>query len=259
MNNREREFDTYRHIDDLYFNSSTSTNSSINQPSFYLDRRVESPNHFLLKSVYVPNSYYVFDNLHNGFVVRENSTNIITINITPGNYDSSGICSEISTKLNASTLNAYTYSCSISGITGKLTLSVSSGSIELLPSNASFTSKIYLGIVSNSSSPASSQTGEYPVRLSGDSFLNFHSIELKGNILSNISMDGSSVSSIISRIPVSSSPFSYIFYEPEQNTPYQFRNDLSSVSFYFTRLDGSLVDFNNVPFQCHFVLLSKSL
>jgi len=93
---------------------------------------IDNFNHACVLQASIPKSYYLVQDKHNTFTLREDLKEA-TITITPGNYTYSTIMTEIVDKLNSSSPSGWTYSCSFTKSTGKFTFTVSNNA-DIQPS-----------------------------------------------------------------------------------------------------------------------------
>jgi len=208
--------------------------SNTNTFSIYLDIPENRYDRVTLTNINIPVSFYVIQNGHNQFVLRENSTSV-TITIPEGNYNINSFITALTSLLNANSPNGLTYSLSIPNTfsqcsTGKITYVQNNGAIQ-----SSFTfpeqSHVYEQFGFNRQSTAyfsgTTLTSSNVVK-----FIPEDSIHLHSNLVGTTSGDD-----IISEAYFSNSiPFSNITYSnpnPYQTAKY-LNNGIKYASFSVT-------------------------
>lgn len=108
--------------DIIYVSSKKRISGTSEDFIFDFSRQVTGNNYdtITLLNFSCPKSYYLFNNTNNKFKLDENGA-ISDITITPGNYNSSTMITELKTVLNG---HAYTYNVTLNQKTGKLSFSV---------------------------------------------------------------------------------------------------------------------------------------
>ncbi len=89
--------------------------------------------HCCVMQASIPKSFYLIETGWNTFTLEEGITQT-TITLTPGNYTVNSLMTELTTQLNAASLNTFTVSYPSSTLpdTGKLTFTVSSGNPKFI-------------------------------------------------------------------------------------------------------------------------------
>jgi len=101
----------------LYINSISRENGTVNNFTVQLPKPIKDVECILVKSVEIPFSFFVITTARNTFKFFNTATTY-TVTITPGNYSSSELVTELQTKMNAAFPgNTVTFS----NITNKLT------------------------------------------------------------------------------------------------------------------------------------------
>lgn len=237
-----------------------------NEFKFNLDKEVRRISMIKIKSIQVPFTFYGINSTNNRLYV--NST---WITITPGNYTSNTIGTEIKTQLEAA-FGPGVVTVSISPTNHKMTLSIDAGTLEIKYSDGSeistFAPLIGFNLSANgppseiypvSIGPAASITGNGVVDISGIKY-----IVVKSNALTRFSgqknATASSLSSnnILHTITVKGFPTDIILDEPENleisiNNKTTFKN---SIDFRLEDDSGNLLDLNGSEWSVNFIFIS---
>jgi hypothetical protein len=152
------------HINTRYrFPGDTISNFSVQlDPSTTLN----NPTKLTLVNAVIPQSWYNFDSTNNVITFAEGGGNL-TATITPGNYSSSTLKTEMETRLNAA--GALTYTVTFDSTTG-LTTIAATGSFSL--KFTALNSPYYrLGFTATDTNSSGSHTSTYGFNLAPDSFV----------------------------------------------------------------------------------------
>lgn len=151
-----------------------------------------------VESFMYPNLEPNVNSKNNLIVFQENGVATdISLTLSEGYYTGTGLSSELQTQLNAEGSN--TYSVSYNSITGRLTITVTSGtSIKIIGDSE------LLGIIEGNFQ--ASITSDLPVRLDGSLY-----VDITSNLhTSNVTSDG--VRNVLKRVPLSVNPQQILFY-----------------------------------------------
>lgn len=229
---------------------------------------------FKVISAEIPFSYYVFNTRNNVFTLDESADGPRQITITPGNYTSSQMITELNTQFAAGIVTAV-YTVTYSSITQKFTITSDGGG-----GNASFTLNFgvagsttntdthwFLGF--NSGVNASTLLVlESPnvILLSGPNYIYINS-QNQGQLTNNIlpkgaeNLGGGNRGPQMAKVPVTSGPGSIIFYNdpaPEYWFNVGFIDVLQDIDFYLTL--GNFrhpMDLNGLSFQIKLGVLKQ--
>ena len=177
-------------------------------PTWRLDTGKSFSGHYSigLKSCIIPNLVYPINSTNNTLVFAEGGGSNIVSTLTSQNYTGSQLATELQLVLN--TDGSLVYTVVYDAQTGKLTISVSSSTVQFKTSNASFTSAYVLGFsTSADTADAASITSDYAIRLDGSMYID---IEMN---CSTRSLSSKNTSSPFVRIPLTSSFGSIVSYE----------------------------------------------
>jgi len=182
--------------------------------------------HISLDSIIFPNAVLPINANNNTIIFREDSDEKVdyTATITPGVYTGAALATEIKTRMDAATGNAYTYTITFSTLTKKLTFAATS--FKILQSS---TAKKVIGLGVNQSVFAASTTMSNPIRAAGTDYV---------HVISNFT--GNSLSSgfnkrIFARVPIDKGYgelINYVSYKDDAESM-----DLSQLSTLHLRLE----------------------
>lgn len=236
--------------DIVYVNSKNRISGESNDFVVNIGNQITYPNrytHATLINFACPKSYYLFNSTNNSFVVSENGVTRI-VSISEGNYNTSTLLFELSSKLN---IGGYTYAVTLNTRTGKLAFTVSGN-----------------GLIQPIFNFTDSQGCEEILGFELDSY------QFSGNALSSVSVINMQLTqtvqlltnivknNIISTIIPNSVDFGYILYN-EQNPAYASHELISNGinSAHFWLLDGNTgkkLDLNGQEFNFSIVLYEKN-
>lgn len=225
-------------------------------------------------SAEIPFSYYVFNTLNNVFTLDESSDGTRLITITPGNYTSSQMVTELNNQFAAGIVTAV-YTVAYSSITNKFTVTSDGGG-----GNASFTLNFgttggttntephwFLGF--NSGVNASTLLVlESPnvILLSGPNYIYVNS-QTQGQLTNNLlptgaeNLGGGNRGPQMAKIPVTSGPGSIIFYNdpaPEYWFNVGMIDVMQHIDFYLTLGNfKGVIDLNGLAFQLKLGILQQ--
>lgn len=245
-----------------------------------------------VKSITVPITFYAISSINNTFLLKETGVTWKLITIPASNYTSTEFAAAIKTVIEASDVLATTYTVTISSTTGKLTITASTGTISIaFPTNDVQREKIWgvphgtagctyaqlIGVSTPTAAqinntPAITYVSTNPVMLWGPDYLllksstlvkmlnNRHTviIDTASTGVSGIDASGNAVShsSIISRIPITVTPFSQQLYT-------EFDNSMLTVNQQMTptviNLDITDESNNSINFNGGWVVLVMSV
>jgi len=253
--------------------SQTIQYSSNNWPLFTIGGAQTLVNVVAMKiiSAEIPFSYYIVNSKNNTFLLEEFGPNAgpFTITITPGNYTSSQMITELQTKL---TGGAGTYTVTYSTSTNKFTITAAGvTTFTLTFGTADETTNTdlhwYLGMVAG----GNASTGlvlESPnaINLSGPNYLYVNSVSY-GQMTNNLLVEGSknlgngNRGPQIAKIPINVGPGEIIFYDdpdPEYWFNIGFLESLQKMDFYLTLGNfADVIDLNGLSFSLKFGVLKK--
>ena len=224
-------------------------------------------------SAEIPFSYYIVNSLNNTFVLTEDVSGVApNIVITPGNYTTSQMLTELDTKLSAAGNETYTstYSSSTNKITITMT-TVTNASFTLTFGVAGSTTNTDLHWFLGFNSGVNSSTGavlETPnsINLSGPNYLYINS-QKWGQLTNNLlpvgasNLGGGNRGPQIGKIPINAGPNDIIFYE-DPDPQYWFNvvyvEALQKIDFYLTLGNfKEVIDLNGLPFSIKFGIMKK--
>jgi hypothetical protein len=207
--------------------SSTPHNVSWNLPLHFSE---SASTHIALDNVIFANAAFPINSNNNTILFQENNSTAATYTatITAGVYTGATLATEIKTRMDAATGNAYTYTVSFNAATKKLTISTTNFRILL-----SSTAKKVIGLGVSEQSFAASQALPNPVRLDGSQYVSVVSNFTSKNISSGYSQ------SILLRVPLDVSYGELVNYS-SQTDDYNLVDvsELSSISFRLYGDDG---------------------
>lgn len=228
---------------------------------------------FKIISAEIPFSYYLFNTRNNVFTLTESTTGAVQVTITPGNYTSSQMITELNTQFLAVASSLYTVT--YSSTTQKFTVTSDGAN-----ANASFTLTFgtaggttntdahwFLGF--NSGVNASTLLVlESPnvILLSGPNYIYINS-QNQGQLTNNIlptgaeNLGGGNRGPQMAKVPVTSGPGSIIFYNdpaPEYWFNVGFIDVLQTMDFYLTLGNfAHPIDLNGLSFQIKLGVLKQ--
>jgi len=199
--------------DDKYKNSESTHDFTVK-----LDHRIDHALSVSIIDVIIPNSMYAINSSNNLIYFAEGGSTF-TATITPGNYTRTELETEIDTQMAA--VGAHTYSSSISVITGKCTISDSTGNFTLeFASNTTNSMAKILGFTETDTSSASSHVGTNVVCLMGlDQYLY---VEVDANSDVSISTVGNIQGKVMCAVPIVENRYDYIHYQPTPPIVYKY-------------------------------------
>ncbi len=226
---------------ELAFSSDEYDSGSRNEPTFYLDKNIRHIQQVRIDGVEFPNSYYVFNSQTNSIKFTENGEAEATATITPGNYTSTTILTEIKAALEAVSPDSRTYTVTLDTSTLKITIAVSSGTVII--NGATSTAGEFIGFtVANST--AASVEGNQVLNLSGPNYLILRS-NLSALYNRSFYVDGKSANNAVCRVPVHSNSSEVVFYDASTRPYHQcVSGDINDVSFYLTDEANRRIDLN---------------
>ena len=201
------------------------------------------PGEYSLFSGVFSNSFYNINEYNNRIYFKENSTNLIAY-LTTGFYNSSNITVNIKDSLeNASLLSgsSLTYTVTINSITNKLSISPSSGTIQILMNtNKTNSARFITGFLEDTQS-LSTVTGDSPVNLT---YTSSYNIRIDGHGVLNYLRDNNNNFYSFS-VPVMSDSLSLFFYEPNVLPRIKFENRCSRIRVMACDDDGNIINLQN--------------
>lgn len=193
---------------------------------------------------------YVFNSSNNKVYLTESvgSTDIVAT-ITPGNYTSSELETELKTQLDAASVtggNSHTYTVSISLNTFKMSITVNTGTV-LLTASGSNSCHETLGF-STTTSTASTITGDEVIRLSGLNYVLLHSnlalIRKHASYYNNESTNHD----VLQRIPITVNTGEVVYYnaidQPYSDTH---GSDILEIRIRLTDGNSNTIQLNGSP------------
>jgi hypothetical protein len=127
---------------------------------------------YQLKSVMLPITNYNINSTNNSIYFNESNSSLKTCIIPEGFYSSfSDVATALQTSMNSS--GTGTYTCTVSSLTNKLTISSTVDFKLLFGSNTVNSASTVLGFVGDSSSSLTSQTGDHIMNISINTNYNF--------------------------------------------------------------------------------------
>jgi hypothetical protein len=225
-------------------------------------------------SAEIPFSYYVVNSSNNTFVLTEDVTGVAPdIVITPGNYTSSQMITEIDAKLSAASVSE-TYTTTYSSSTNKFTITMTT------VANATFTLTFgvaggttntdlhwFLGFTSGVNSSAGLVlVSPNTINLSGPNYLYVNS-QKWGQLTNNLlpqgaeNLGGGNRGPQIAKVPINVGPNEVIFYDdpaPQYWFNVGFIDALQKIDFYLTLGNfKDVIDLNGLSFCLKFGVLKK--
>ena len=230
--------------DGILLNGSKKSDVYFNFKNILINEEYHDYIDFYVSSIQIPVSFYNITNDNN----RLNWNGTI-LTITPGNYNTTSLSSEIINQLSINGIS--TVSIVLSNITGKYTFTDSTADFTLFYA----TSTIFkiLGFTEiNQTSSSYILTSEYPVNLLGALKLKITSQDI--NIYNVDSKNTGSTNTLI-EIPVSASNFGLILYNNISNIHGHLNQKiLNGFDIKIQSDTGNLMDFNNIDWTMSFLL-----
>lgn len=255
-----------------------SIHKPLNWPLFEIGGARTLTNVVALKviSVEIPFSYYIFNDLNNTFTLTESTSGASVITITPGNYTSSQMITELNAQFITGGATAV-YTVTYSSITNKFTITSDGGG-----ANASFTLTFgsagdttntdphwFLGFDSGvNASTLLVLISPNVILLSGPNYIYVNS-QLQGQLTNNIlptgaeNLGGGNRGPQIAKVPVTTGPGSVIFYNdpaPEYWFNVGFIDVMQNIDFYLTL--GNFrepIKLNGLAFQIKLGILKQKI
>lgn len=116
--------DNNNYYTQAFFDSKVRFSGTSSRPTFRIEKEANEFNAFRLEKVAISNTIYNINSTNSALTIDEYG-DVFSISLEEGNYDQTSFCNALAAALNAGTLNGHVYSCSISSLTGKLTISSS--------------------------------------------------------------------------------------------------------------------------------------
>jgi hypothetical protein len=187
---------------DLYLDSDDSISSNPANAQFFLGLGPALHNHTAMsisvESFVFPNLEFSINSKNNLITFQENNTTTdISLSLTPGFYDGDGLAVELQTRLNAAGANTYTVT--YSDASGKLTVTVTSGTNVRFMNYSKVT-----GFLPGSF--AASLTSDFPVRLDGS-----QNVYITSN-LSSTNYTSKGLKNVLKCIPLFARPQEVLYY-----------------------------------------------
>lgn len=210
----------------LNLNSLFAFNNSKSDPNFFLRKSFNNVSHVKISEVNLTNEFYTFDSRNNWISFKEGSGNVVSFQITSGNYTSSSLVTTLKSLLEANSQNTRTYTVTYSSSTAKLTITINTGTFTFLNiSNNAY----YELALSNSLDSAASSFVTDPIDLSGVKIINLVTSSFGGDISNLV---GSNYNSLAC-IPVNNSFLSVLNYSNSNEFLDVDISSLQNVSFSF--------------------------
>lgn len=112
-----------------FFDSKVRFTGTSSRPTFRIDTDSNEFNAYRVEKIAISNTIYNINATNSALTIVEYGVppafTVFSISLAEGNYDQSSFCTALAAALNAGTINGYVYSCTVSSITGKLTISSS--------------------------------------------------------------------------------------------------------------------------------------
>lgn len=237
--------------------------------------------HVEFKAITFPLSFYAIDSYNNSFKLEEDdSGSWYDVTLTPGNYNISQFETEVKTQLeveSAAHMNSRTYTVSISQITGKITISISSGTFSISFETANHQAEKIWGVPKDTAGddlplsiepnapnaaqinpiPASSYTSVNPVFLWGPDHLLLKSAAFHKRFPHKYVDIEEDQTNIIFRVPIIVTPFSQQTYEDKNNSYTMGNADEfpQSIDLLITDEYGNGINFNGG--YCYIVIVIR--
>lgn len=191
-----------------------------------------------IENISIPYSFFGINSTNNAFSLGSSVGTLQTVSITQGNYTSASFVVELKTQLDL--LGIGTFTCSVSSLTGKLTIS-STNPFVLRNDTVNYK---YLGFpraITTTSSTANAITSPNPIDL-GIKYI---------DIITDLSLASSNTrnnnTDIFARIYINCNPFDTIFYDTSSFLFCKLlSNRLNSVHFRLIDDAGNLLNLNGL-------------
>ena len=165
-----------------------------------------------LQNIEFPNVVYPINEYNNQFSFSESGGATITTTLTSNSYTGTQFVAALAAQMTAVSVAVRTYTGSYDSQTKKATITVGAGTFRFMP-NASTALSLYESLGMDESllttrTTAASQTSEYPINVSGSSY-----VDVVTNLSTlNYSLD--TTANVLVRIPLINAFGSMVFYEP---------------------------------------------
>jgi hypothetical protein len=200
-----------------------------------------------ISNAQIPYSFYNVNVYNNKLSVDYNGTPYI-LTLTRGNYNATNLITEIQTQfINAGITGSI---ITISSITGTLSVSIGSGTLQILSTGSTIYKVLGLEIGTDYTAPF---TAPFPLNLLGTLRLRICSYEL---ITYNLDSTNMTSLNCLATIPIESATFGVILYDNITNIKTRLNNSqLDGFDILIFDDDNNLVNFNNVNW-CISVLIT---
>lgn len=232
---------SYVHINSINRSSGNSSNFTINIGDQLNQLLRDKFDRVVLLGCNIPKSYYTINSLNNTFTLIENGISS-TITIDIGNYNYTSLATQLTTKLNAATQIAATYSITLLNSTGKYQFTTSSA----LSTSFSFVNKTIRFILGfdNTTYSFSSLT------LTSVNILNLQKTSAI-DIYSDIVADNNGLLSVIFPSSNDFSVISYINDHPGYNNRELIKSSFDTMTISLVDEYGNLLDLNGIDITCN--------
>ncbi len=168
----------------------------------------------------------------------------VTDTITPGYYTGSSFASAIEALLTDNSPGTLTYTVVYNSDTGKITITVPSGTLTLKFSSAASTLTTAMGFTTAGDIPVTtSLTSTNPISIGGPKTI---LIRINGITSNMYSTYDSATTNILAVIPVVGSRFNTTVFQPSILTPCRLQSTLRDISIVITDEYSNVLDFNGV-------------
>ena len=199
---------------------------------------LEKGKYYLFSGVF-GNSFFNVNNYNNKIYFKEGSTDL-TATLTTGFYNSTNILPNIKSALETISLASgagLTYTCTLNSTTNKITITVSSGTFQMLMGTNTVNSAKYLIGYTNDTTSQTVLTADYPLNLTDGYSYN---IRIDGHGVKNNLRDNNNNFYSFS-IPILSNSLDVFLYEPVNAPIIEFENRISQLRVSVWNEDGDQI------------------
>lgn len=228
----------------LSFSSGGRTSGTNSNPTYEIKRGLTAKDRVSIVSTIIPASYYVVNAANNTIDFTENAV-VLSATITPGNYNSTTIQTEIITQMNAASTGVFTMGYNES--TYHLTWTNDTLTFVIDPTSSA--SQI-IGVTA-AQVAALTQTSNDAIELSGPRSI-FIESQVLGRGRSAYLVNGEQGRPVLVNIPVSAPTGSIIIWEDasQSNRTYGITcNQINEIDFRLRDINGTELDLNGLEWE----------